>query len=248
LIVDDEQVILTAGRRVLEREGLSVRTAGDAETALSMMARHLPDVVVIDLKLPGMSGLEFLEVVRERFSETLVILMTGYATANHAVSSLMGGAFDYLPKPFAFQELLSPVRRAVRHRTLDPSSRAIAPDDPAGGYWCLGEIAWARQQKDGQFLLAPTPVFVATVGAVHEIAMPSGNEIIHQGGPLAKLSSEDGYVHTLWVPLSGRVVEVNERLIERPTSLDASKPETSWLVRIAATNVAAEMKVLELQV
>lgn len=99
LVIDDEEVILSASRRILELEGFTVRTAADAESGLQMMAAATPEIVVVDLKLPGISGLEFLERSISLYPESLVILTTGFATATQAVSALAGGAFDYLPKP-----------------------------------------------------------------------------------------------------------------------------------------------------
>ena len=245
LVVDDEQVILAAARRILEREGLRVETAPDAESALEKMALGAAPIVVIDLKLPGMSGLEFLDRARVKYPDTLVILATGYATATHAIGSLMGGAFDYLPKPFAFQELLSPVRRAIRYLDLDASGHNCMPELHNGPYFCLGEISWARKESSGNYLLGPTSVFLRTIGKVAEVAVPSGNQIIHQGEPLAKVTSKDGYVHNVWVPLSGRVLDVNAEILEFPERMDPSMLEESWIVRISATDSASELTFLQ---
>ncbi len=244
LVVDDEQVILSASLRILEVEGFTVRTAGDAESGLHMMAAATPDIVVIDLKLPGLSGLEFLERSKSRYPESLVILTTGYATAAQAVSALAGGAFDYLPKPFAFQELLSPIRRACNFLDLCDADRAPVPDDDKNGFLCLGNISWARPESENVFYVGPTQAFMNSVGDIREIAFPSMNENVQQGEPLAKLASEDGYIHILWAPLGGRVLALNTDFPAQSNKASQSNLSENWIARITHAEPAGELIVL----
>ena len=244
LIVDDEQVILAASRRILEIEGFSVRTAGDAETALQMMSTAVPDIVVVDLKLPGMSGLEFLVHARVRHPATLVILATGYATANYAVSSLAGGAFDYLPKPFAFQELLSPIRRACNYLALPEEKREPLPISDTSAYSCLGNMTWAKRNSGDQYLVGLTKAFLNSVGSIREIAFPSVNELIHQGSPLAKVTSKADHLHFVWSPLSGLVIEINTGLQAAPEQALSMTLEDLWIARIRPADPEHELKIL----
>jgi DNA-binding NtrC family response regulator len=112
LVVDDEQVILDSARKILTPEGVSVRTAPDAETALSVLSAEAPHILITDLVLPGASGMKLLESALEHDPGIVVILTTGYSTLENAVAALKHGAFEFLPKPFTCEELLACVARA----------------------------------------------------------------------------------------------------------------------------------------
>jgi len=245
LVVDDEEVILSASRRILELEGFTVRTAADAETGLQMMAVATPEIVVVDLKLPGISGIEFLELSITRYPESLVILTTGFATATHAVSALAGGAFDYLPKPFAFQELLSPIRRACNFLDLSDQDRAPVPDDQKSNFLCLGNVSWARPESENTFIVGPTLAFLNSVGPFREIAFPSLNDDVQQGGPLAKFITEDDFMHILWAPLGGGVLAVNTDLQAHPNKASESGITENWIARLTHADGGSDLNVLQ---
>jgi DNA-binding NtrC family response regulator len=113
LVVDDEPVIVESAAKTLSAEGYAVRTAAAAESALALLRAEAPDVVLIDLKLPALSGFDLLEVIRNEFPRVAAILMTGYATEENASTALEHGAAIFLPKPFTFEELLGAVERAA---------------------------------------------------------------------------------------------------------------------------------------
>ena len=112
LVVDDEPVILDAARKILTAEGMSVRTAPDAETALGALTRDSPDILITDLVLPGASGMMLLEAALAHAPDLVVILTSGYSTFQNAGAALKQGAFEFLPKPFTCEELLASVARA----------------------------------------------------------------------------------------------------------------------------------------
>lgn len=112
LVVDDEQVILDSAKKILAPEGMSVLTAPDAETALSVLIAESPDILVTDLILPRASGMKLLESALARDPGLVVILTTGFSTVENASAALKHGAFEFLPKPFTCDELLACVARA----------------------------------------------------------------------------------------------------------------------------------------
>jgi two-component system, OmpR family, phosphate regulon sensor histidine kinase PhoR len=112
LVVDDEQVILDSAKKILAPEGVSVLTAPDAETALSVLTDKAPHILITDLILPGASGMSLLEKALEHDPGLVVILTTGYSTVENAVAALKHGAFEFLPKPFTCEELVASVGRA----------------------------------------------------------------------------------------------------------------------------------------
>lgn len=121
LLIDDEQVVCDSCERFLGEEGYIVRTSLKGEEGIILLGKEKFDIVITDLKMPGLSGIEILEYVKENYPDIQVILITGYSTIANAVESIKKGAFDYIPKPFTPEELLSVVREASikRMQTLE---------------------------------------------------------------------------------------------------------------------------------
>jgi DNA-binding NtrC family response regulator len=115
LIVDDKEMMRDSVGSTLERAGFEVLTASDGHHALELVARRRPDVVVTDLRMPGLSGLELIERMRSIDDELPIVLMTAFGTIETAVKAMKLGAFDYLTKPFEGDELVVSIKRAVQH-------------------------------------------------------------------------------------------------------------------------------------
>jgi two-component system, OmpR family, alkaline phosphatase synthesis response regulator PhoP len=113
LVVDDEQRLRDLIRSYLERDGFAVLAAADGLTALDLARQHRPDVVVLDLMLPGLDGLEVCRRLRA-FSDAYVIMLTAKAEEIDRIIGLEVGADDYLTKPFSPRELLARVRAMLR--------------------------------------------------------------------------------------------------------------------------------------
>jgi DNA-binding NtrC family response regulator len=117
LVVDDEANARTALAELLRQEGFSVETAADGFKALARYQEFGPDLVLTDLKMPGMDGVELLRKLREQDPEIAVVLMTAFGAVETAVSAMREGAADYLTKPLNMDELLLVIERALeRHR------------------------------------------------------------------------------------------------------------------------------------
>ncbi|HEV3164302.1 MAG TPA: sigma-54 dependent transcriptional regulator [Isosphaeraceae bacterium] len=118
LIVDDEDVIATTLQEFLQGEGYEVGVAADAPSALALVERLEPDVALCDVQLPGLDGLELLDRLLQVRPETLVLMITAYATVENAVAAFRRGAQDYLMKPVIFDELLAKIERLMGFRRL----------------------------------------------------------------------------------------------------------------------------------
>jgi len=116
LVVDDEPKIVDVVREYLEHAGFSVRTAGDGPAALERARALAPDLVVLDLGLPGLDGLDVARQLR-RSSRVPVIILTARGDEVDRIIGLELGADDYLVKPFGFRELLARIRAVTRRRT-----------------------------------------------------------------------------------------------------------------------------------
>jgi len=118
LIIDDEEIVIESCVAILAGEPYEIRTATDGSKGLALLREFHPDLVVVDLKMPGLSGLEVLERIREADTTIVSVVMTGYATVASAVDAMKRGAYDFLPKPFTPDEFRLIVRRAAEKRAL----------------------------------------------------------------------------------------------------------------------------------
>jgi len=114
LLVDDEVEALELYGKRLARRGIPARLARNAEEALAEVASRPPDVVVLDVRMPGMDGLTVLAEIKRRHPGVQVIMLTGHASVEAAVQGMELGAFDYLVKPVALEDLLQKILDAAR--------------------------------------------------------------------------------------------------------------------------------------
>ncbi|HVU36576.1 MAG TPA: sigma-54 dependent transcriptional regulator [Opitutaceae bacterium] len=118
LVVDDERGLCAGVQEALRREGYTVDAANDARTALGLIASRGHHVVVTDVRMPDMTGLQLLEEARPRHTDTQFILMTAYGTVENAVEAMKAGAYDYLTKPLDMQRLRHLVAKALAYRNV----------------------------------------------------------------------------------------------------------------------------------
>ena len=118
LVVDDEQGLCAGLQEGLRREGYLVDAANDAATAVKLASQSLYNLVISDVKMPGVGGLELLAQIRERSRDTLFILMTAFSTVENAVEAMRLGAYDYLPKPIDLKRLRIQVQKALEYQAV----------------------------------------------------------------------------------------------------------------------------------
>jgi DNA-binding NtrC family response regulator len=111
LVVDDDQSIATAFERFLRHEGHVCTIASNAEEALRLVGERDPDLVVMDIRMPGVDGLQTLQQLRARYPDVYVVMMTAYGTSQTSIDAIRAGAFEYLTKPLDLDQL----RRVIRH-------------------------------------------------------------------------------------------------------------------------------------
>ncbi|MFQ5722875.1 MAG: sigma-54-dependent transcriptional regulator [Terriglobia bacterium] len=118
LVADDEKEILVSCRKIFERAGYEVGTAAEGTQALELLKAERYDLFLVDLKMPGRSGMEILSLARALDPALMIIMITAYATLETAVEAVKRGAFDYLAKPFTADQLRLAAERALRHKRL----------------------------------------------------------------------------------------------------------------------------------
>src|SRR5262245_19917108 len=116
LIIDDEEAVCWALERALSREGHTVAVAASVEQGRTLAERRQPDLIVLDVRLPGMDGLTALGLFGQRLPNVPVIIITAFGNLDTAVRAVEGGAFAYLTKPFDLSQAIDTVNRALQQQ------------------------------------------------------------------------------------------------------------------------------------
>jgi two-component system response regulator HydG len=145
LVVDDENSARDLCRDVAIETGLQVRTANNTEQALEILDQYPVDILITDLRVPQLGGIELLKRVREHYPQTAVVVLTQYGTIENAVEATRLGAADYLTKPFHVDELRRKLDRLVRAQTLDQENRVLREQLRTRGF--MGLIGISPQME-----------------------------------------------------------------------------------------------------
>jgi DNA-binding NtrC family response regulator len=158
LIIDDEPIIREVLSDVLSRQGHALTFAPDAETGLQALEEREFDLVVLDLMLPGMGGLQALAEIRRRDADQVVIMLTAYGSVETAVQAIRQGAHDYLTKPFKNEDVLRAVRNGLRQRRLMVENRTLrrALEGKSGSWGLVGRSRAMRGLYDLIEQVAPS--------------------------------------------------------------------------------------------
>ncbi len=150
LVIDDEEVMQDVLARLLRRRGYAVECAGSAEQGLRRLCETDYDVILCDIMLPGMNGLEALQSIRRDDPQQVVIMITAYASVESAIEAMKNGAFDYIAKPFKNEEVLLTIGKGVEHRRLTQENRTLkrALSDKYGFSNIIGQSAEMREIFD----------------------------------------------------------------------------------------------------
>ncbi|MBW2022522.1 MAG: response regulator [Deltaproteobacteria bacterium] len=129
LVVDDEKVVREGCRRVLSGKDYEVLTAENGYSALEQLSEDTVDLILLDLKMPGMSGEEVLETVHTNYPEIPVIIITGHGTVDTAVECMKKGAYDFITKPFQIDQFLITIQRASEKRKLELQAKQFEEEN-----------------------------------------------------------------------------------------------------------------------
>ena len=193
LVVEDDRSNLESLERLLSKEGYRVLTAPDARTALDLLRRQRAHIVVTDLMMPGLSGLDLLKAVKAVSAETEVILMTAYGTVETAVEAMRGGAYDFVEKPLKRMQILKSVAKAMEKAALVADIRTLREElSQLRKREIIGNSPALRQVLEVAAQAAPSMATVLILGE-----SGTGKELLAR------------YVHTRSQRASGAFVAVN---------------------------------------
>ncbi|GHC80225.1 sigma-54-dependent transcriptional regulator [Limoniibacter endophyticus] len=175
LLVDDDRDLSAAIAQSLEIAGLSVQRAGSANQARTLLDENFSGVVVSDVRMPGMDGLEFLDLLHAMDADLPVVLMTGHGDIPMAVRAMQTGAYDFITKPFATEQLVTSIRRALEKRRLvienrDLRARSLQAGDSAP---LIGQTPAIERLRQTLRHIADTDVDVLVAGETG-----SGKEVV----------------------------------------------------------------------
>ncbi len=254
LVADDEQIVLDSIKKHLRsEEELNVLTALSAPEALELMNQNDIHIVLTDLMMPEIDGLEFLKIIKEKDEDIITIMITGYATINSALQAMQLGAFDYIAKPFTRNELKQIVRRAADlvkvSRESGEGTKKISKDrrDENGKKSTvkgIGQYSWIMRQDDGLVLIGVERAFLISMGNIQSVYLPSKHDELRQGSVYFQVFSTDLRSQSLLSPLSGTVADVNKKVLENPKEALQDPYGQGWLIKLDPSNFNEEVKLM----
>jgi len=163
LIVDDEVSICQSLKAILEDEGFQVLTAGSGEEALKIVGEEMPQLVLLDIWLPGMDGLETLKAIKAAHPQVLVIMMSGHGTIETAVKATKLGAFDFIEKPLSLDKVIILVNNALNVVRLEEEN-ILLKQKVAHQYELTGASSLITELKEMIGIVAPTNAWILIMG------------------------------------------------------------------------------------
>jgi CheY-like chemotaxis protein len=241
LVVDDEPVVCGGISRVLQRHGHTVEIALGGPAALERLKSQSYDVILADIMMPQMNGLDFLSRLEEQGVSARVVMITGLGTARSAIEAFRLGAFDYVTKPFTSDELLSVTNRAG---SADAAKCGEIPPPPLPDLYRLGVHSWVRRVEGGIAVLGIQECFQRSAGRLVGIDLPNEGDDLGQGEICARVRAVGGGVYNVWCPLSGRVLEVNLELNRDPSLANTDPYGAGWFCRVLPDRFEEEARLL----
>ncbi len=233
LVVDDDEVVLKAVQKALGPDDFEIDTVQSAGEAVKLLATSSYNLVITDLMMSGMDGLQLLQRIRDMGVKTSAVMITGYPTIQTALYAKRLGAFEYVTKPFTRQELRSVVIRAIRAGAADRvASEPLPASGPRGPVYYIPDHAWASIEPDGKVRVGMARAFALAVGEVAGFQLPAKDALVEQGRACAVVLAADGVEHSLYSPLSGWVLEVNPAVLEHPALAGSDPEHLGWLLRL----------------
>lgn len=252
LVVDDEQIVLdSVGKHLSNEEDYRIFKALSVSQALSIMEQNKINIVLTDLMMPEIDGLEFLAMLKEKNPDVLAIMITGYATINSALQAMQLGAFDYIAKPFTRDELKKVVRRAydlvqVINKSNQEAISEKQIDLPKAISKGIGENTWLMLEEDGLVKIGVERSLLYRLGRIQTVYLPNVYDTLRQGSVFFQIFSTDLRSQALLSPLSGIVVELNEKVLINPDETLQDPYGEGWLIKIKPINFENEIKVIGL--
>ena len=201
LVVDDEAEIRRSVRMILEYEGYDVLEASSGPEGLAMIERDAPDLVFLDIKMPGLDGLEALQRIRQSNESLPVVIISGHGTVSTAVEATKLGAFDFIEKPLASERVLVTIRNALDQTRLQSENKTLKRAVEAR-HQMVGESTALRQIWDAIKRAAPTNATVLLLGE-----SGAGKELVARSIHRNSLRSRERFVQVNCAAIPEELIE-----------------------------------------
>ncbi len=252
LIVDDEETMCDSCKQVLSRDGHEVDAVLSGDEALDRLDKKHYEVVITDLRMPGIDGMELLRRLKEKEPNLDVIMITAYSTVSTATEAAQLEVYDYIPKPFEPEELRNAVRRTLGRRALKlkaemPAQEAAAIVGqykiPPSLYYHQGH-SWARVEEQGTVTVGSDDYLQKTAGdIIYVFAAPEGKQL-PQGDVVARLITKQEHIVKLPAPVGGEVIQVNTRLEKDHDLVNKDPFGEGWVLKLQPSDLARDLKSL----
>jgi two-component system, NtrC family, nitrogen regulation response regulator NtrX len=201
LVVDDEAEIRRSVRMILEYEGFDVQEASSGPEGLALIEREPPDLVFLDIKMPGLDGLEALQKIRQANETLPVVIISGHGTVSTAVEATKLGAFGFIEKPLASERVLVTIRNALDQTRLKDENRSLKRAVEAR-HQMVGESAGLRQVWESIKRAAPTNATVLLLGE-----SGAGKELVARAIHRNSLRSRERFVQVNCAAIPEELIE-----------------------------------------
>ena len=261
LCVDDEPVILDSFRKILVLEGYSIDTVEKGEEVLRLVRSNHYDFVYVDLKMPGMNGVEVTKAVKHLRPDIDVCIITGYASVETAVETMKFGAMDYVEKPFTEDELLEFTAKCLLKRK-DRIKRELGPRvqiaevsefehhdidqfSIPGGVFISNGHSWVSIQEDGSARIGIDDFALKLIGEINDIEPPNIGREIKRGEPLFNIKKGQRSI-SIFAPISGKILKINDSLFANLDRLEMSCYGKNWICILDGDEMDSELKELKI--
>ena len=257
LVVDDEKIVCDSCTRILSNQGFSVETSTDPRRALQLVSQNKYAAILLDIKMPAIDGLEFLEELRKRNINAPVIIITGYSSVQNAVAAMKLGAADFVPKPFTPEELYKAVSKLIPREesiqeklkmtdvALQPLPSLPIEAEPqilqySKEYYFMDE-SWVQKTNTETVRVG---AFLSSVECMNlaSIQLPNPGDKIYRGLPLARLAIEGKGQHLIPSPITGIIIKVNDSINGQRMDIWQKPCSDGWIALIEPENLEEDLK------
>jgi len=240
LVLDDDPVVTLSVKRILGAEGYNISTVERGEDALAKLSKEDFDLLISDVRLPDISGMEVLKEARIIKPKTDVVIITGYPTLEDAKESVRLGAFEYIEKPFTPDFMINVARKAfdkrgwiLRQAFIDEFREHVIPlRDTENPVIFYKEGTWARPFKEGLWEIGCDLRYWFLTGNLMNVEFIKETGILLAGEPYSRIYTSSGQINDLVSPMHGEIKGINNKANDVMCAL-LKNPTEGWLLWLA---------------
>ncbi len=241
LVLDDDPIVTLSCKRILGAEGYSISTVEKGEDALNKLAKEDFDLLISDVRLPDINGMEVLKESRVLKPKTDVVIITGYPTLDDARESTKLGASEYIEKPFTPDFMLNVAKKVfdtrgwiLRQAFIDEFRDSVVPvKDNENPVIFYKEGTWARPHKDGLWEIGCDLRYWMLSGNLMYVEFMKNLDKLVAGQPFARIYSSSGKGSELLSPMNGELKEINKKANDVMCALIKDHLSEGWLLWLA---------------